>query len=354
MAETTPPEQKNAANSAASAPDGTVAHSTWPALVMSMLLHVILLTTLGIILSQPRKGTGDAVDRPVGIAIVHKMPDRDRYVDAAEQPSEQQKTESTNESSNSSAQAAAAPPADMSPPIDLTGVLNAMQSLPAPVAGTGLAGDAELGDDSFGDGRSKSSNSDGQDTTTVVFGVSGSGSRFVYVFDRSDSMNGHGGRPLRAAKAELLRSIRSLTERQRFQIVFYNDKAKPFRLSGMPLQMVPGEPSNLTRAERYISSIAAFGGTEHDVALKMALKMSPDVIFFLTDARIPRLSGAQLAEIRRRCSQAGTTIHAIEFGADAVEPVDSFLKDLAAQNNGEYRYIDVRNLGRARPAEVRP
>jgi hypothetical protein len=178
----------------------------------------------------------------------------------------------------------------------------------------------------------------------MVFGVSGSGSRFVYVFDRSDSMNGYGGKPLRAAKSELIRSIQSLTDRQRFQIIFYNDKPTPLKVANAPLQLMSGGTSSAVRAERYIQSIRAFGGTEHNGALKLALRMSPDVIFFLTDARIPRLSQTQLAEIRRRADQAGTTIHAIEFGSEPLAPRNSFLRELAAQNNGQYQYVDVRGL----------
>ncbi len=293
----------------------------------------------------------------MGIALVHRMPDRDRYVDAADL--DQPQTEEAEDAAPQSASAAAAPPADLSPPIDLAGVLQAMESTPSPVAGTGLAGETQLDGDAFGSDRGSSANTDSSDATTTVFGVSGSGSRFVYVFDRSDSMNGHEGRPLRAAKAELLRSLESLTDRQRFQIVFYNDKPTPFRIDGMPIQMVTGEDSLVARAQRYVESITAFGGTEHGAAIKLALRMSPDVIFFLTDARIPRLSGAELRDIQNRADRYGTVIHAIEFGAQPLPPVDSFLRDLAAMNRGQYQYIDVRQLSNpptqsAPPLEVAP
>jgi hypothetical protein len=247
---------------------------------------------------------------------------------------------------------AAAPPADLSPPIDLAGVLRAIESTPSPVASSGLAGETQLDGDAFGSDRGSSPAADLGDATTTVFGVSGSGSRFVYVFDRSDSMNGYGGKPLRAAKAELLRSLESLTERQRFQIVFYNDKPKPFRMEGMPMQMVAGEAPWVARAQRYVESIAAFGGTEHADAIKLALRMSPDVIFFLTDARIPRLSGAELRDIQNRADRNGTAIHAIEFGAEPSAPADSFLRELAAMNHGQYQYIDVRKL--SVPSAARP
>lgn len=315
---------------------------TTPALLMSLVLHVVLLTSIGLVWKRTPAGTGEIQDRPVGIALVHRMPDRDRYVEASQTPP--QETEATTTADAASA-ASTAPPADLSPPIDLAGVLKAMEATPSPVSGSGLAGETQLEGDAFGNGRGSGSASDAAETTTMLFGISGSGSRFVYVFDRSDSMNGFGGKPLRAAKAELIRSLKTMTERQRFQIIFYNDKPTPFRISGMPLQMISGEDPYISRAEAYVNSIAAFGGTEHEAALKMALRMSPDVIFFMTDARIPRLSVTELREVKSRADSVGATIHAIEFGPDPVASPDSFLRDLAAQNGGEYRYVDVRSLG---------
>lgn len=315
---------------------------TTPALLLSLGTHVLLLTTIGLIWTQKPKGTGELADRPVGIALVHRMPDRDQYTETADLP--QINSESTEQSESSSSAAASAPPADLSPPIDMAGVLQAMKATPAPVSGSGLAGETNLDGDAFSQDRGASTAADAGQTTTTVFGVSGSGSRFVYVFDRSDSMNGFSGKPLRTAKRELIRSLKSLSERQRFQIIFYNDKPSPFKIGGMPLQMVAGEPSYIDRAESYIRSISAFGGTEHEGALKMALRMGPDVIFFLTDASIPRLSNAEMREIKHRADSVGTTIHCIEFGVSAAGSPGSFLRDLAAQNNGKYRYVDVRGL----------
>ncbi|MEM1070784.1 MAG: hypothetical protein AAGG48_00295 [Planctomycetota bacterium] len=313
---------------------------TTPALLMSLLMHVVILTTAGLVWTRQPTGTGEESDRPVGIALVHRMPDRDRYIDA----SEVQTAQTEQAAAESSASAAAAPPADLAPPIDLAGVLEAMESTPSTVSGTGLAGETELDGDAFAGDGTGNTVGDSEQSTTTLFGISGSGSRFVYVFDRSDSMNGFGGRPLRSAKSELIRSLRTLTDRQQFQLIFYNDKPSPFKLSGLPLQMIPGEDSYRQLAETHIRSIQAFGGTEHKSALKMALRMGPDVVFFLTDARIPRLSSSELRDIKSLADSVGATIHAIEFGPDPGAPVDSFLRTLASQNLGQYRYINVRTL----------
>jgi hypothetical protein len=316
-----------------------------------MLVHVIALVALGLLFGRTPSGTGEVSDRPIGIALVHVLPDRQQYVDVAKTPPKPSKLPSTDQAANeaASASAAAAMPPSIAPPIDLDGILQSIQALPSPTSGTGLVGEANLDGDAFGAGTAAGTSHDSDEATAMVFGVSGSGSRFVYVFDRSDSMNGYGGRPLRAAKRELVRSLESLSDRQQFQLIFYNDKPTPFRMSGVPLQMMAGEDTNKIAASRYIDSIMAFGATEHESALKMALRLGPDVIFFLTDARIPRLSSSQLREIQRRADQSGTTIHAIEFGSDPASPTDSFLRELAAMNQGKYRYIDISTLNRPTP-----
>jgi hypothetical protein len=291
-------------------------------------------------------GSGETPDRQIGIAVVHRLPQRDRY--EAAPPATDRPAEA--ETTRADAAAAAAPPADVSPPLDLRGVLAAMESTPAPQSGSGVAGDTPLDGDAFGDGETATAEAPmGQEATASLFGVSGSGSRFVYVMDRSDSMNGFGGLPLRSAKRELLRSLGSLSPQQEFQIVFYNEAVRPFQLAGMPLTMVRGEAKSVERARRYVESIRAFGGTKHKNALLTALRMSPDVIFFLTDAHIPRLSSSELKLIQDRAEGTGTTIHAIEFGSRPAPAADSFLKELAAMNQGQYQYVDVRKLGQFTP-----
>jgi hypothetical protein len=132
---------------------------------------------------------------------------------------------------------------------------------------------------------------------TQVFGVSGRGTSFVYVFDRSLSMK---GAALAAAKRELLASIGQLEPVHQFQIVFYNENPKLMQ----PPQLTFAGDAGRRQAESFLAGITASGGTDHMQALKLALKMNPDVIFFLTDADDPQLSENDLKEIQRRSSGA--------------------------------------------------
>src|SRR5262249_26464602 len=72
---------------------------------------------------------------------------------------------------------------------------------------------------------------DGKSSQTQVFGVTGRGSRFVYVFDRSLSMQ---GAPLAAAKRELLASLSDLKRVHQFQIIFYNEKPRVMQTPQLP------------------------------------------------------------------------------------------------------------------------
>ncbi|MBB3206583.1 hypothetical protein FHS27_002395 [Rhodopirellula rubra] len=363
----------------------------WPAMLASLGVHaVVLLAMVWLISSRPRLGTTPEPDvRSVGMAIAHRMPDRTRYVTESEEKTE---TLATNEDA-AAAVAPAAPQSDsdadadavrsdrsststggsarsaratgIKPPIDLskilaemTGVGNASGTENGSESGDAAGGPRslvhgrirladgrsvdQLGDHELVPGVAKSGRGAGK-MTTQVFGVSGTGSTFVYVFDRSESMRAGGSAPLRASKAELIRSLDTLTERQQFQIIFYNDSAEVFRSHGDRVGLVLGEEATIERAKDFVRRTTAIGGTEHEAALRMALRMAPDVIFFLTDAKIQTMSERQLDDITRRAENAGTTIHAIQFGTGPPTS-GTFLERLVRRNGGGYRYVDVTTL----------
>jgi hypothetical protein len=174
---------------------------------------------------------------------------------------------------------------------------------------------------------------------TSMFGVQAEGYKFVYVIDRSGSMGGAGGTALKAAKAELLASLKDLEQTHQFQIVFYNEKPTLFNPSGDPHRTQFATSQNKAEAERFIDGITAFDGTRHDEALLLAIRLHPDVIFWLTDADEPKLSRDELTRLNRLA--AGITIHAIEFGSGPQPEADNFLVQIAQQNGGTHRYVDI-------------
>lgn len=177
---------------------------------------------------------------------------------------------------------------------------------------------------------------------TGVFGISSQGHKFVYVFDRSSSMAAHDGAPLAAAKEQLLSSLNDLGSVHQFQIIFYNERPQVFSPSGASGKLVFANEQSKRLAADFVRGVAADGGTQHEDALALALRMAPDVIFFLTDADEPRMTERQMERIQRL--NRGATVHTIEFGYGPKSEPENFLAQIARQNGGEYVYINIADL----------
>ena len=131
--------------------------------------------------------------------------------------------------------------------------------------------------------------SPGEKAKVSLFGIEAEGYKFVYVFDRSGSMDAPGHHALPAVKAELIRSLQTLDSVHQFQIIFYNERPRLFSPTGEPGRLVFGSDQNKRLAENFINSVEADGGTDHEEALMLAIKAHPDVIFLLTDGDDPQV-----------------------------------------------------------------
>lgn len=309
-----------------------------PAWIFSCIFHVTILFLLAWFWQPIRKGTGESPDRPVGIAVASSTAAGREYF-LPDSSSSSSSAASATASSNADATGTAA-----EAPLDMGELLSSLE-----VGGGGEAtGDlnSKVGSSGLGEeGAEIGSGGNVPKATTTVFGVTGTGTRFVYVFDRSDSMNGYDGKPLAAAKRELINSLKSLQQVHQFQIVFYNDAPTFFRgMASNTPKMLYGDDKSKLSASDFVRSMMATGGTEHANALRMGLAMGPDVIFFLTDASDPPLKNSQMQQIIDRATRNGTTIHCIEFGAGASNGSGGWIAELAEETSGEYRYIDVQQL----------
>jgi hypothetical protein len=174
---------------------------------------------------------------------------------------------------------------------------------------------------------------------TAMFGVVAEGYKFVYCFDRSGSMGATGHKALPVVKAELLESLKPLESVHQFQIIYYNERPAVFNPTGTPGRLAFANEPNKDRVKRFLETVAADGGTDHEEALKMAVRMRPDVIFFLTDGDEPRLTPEQIEKITYMA--AGIQINTFQFGAGPKPAGDSFLAEVARQNGGQYKYLDI-------------
>lgn len=263
---------------------------------------------------------GDS-EREVGVVLRRSEPQRELVETLAEESAE------PAESATPTIDVAALPSETAPSPLisDLLAELTAEPQAPAASSGGGARGASRL---PYGH------------TRVSVFGLEATGGRFVYAFDRSMSMN---GAPLRAAKQELLQSLDALADIHRFQILFFNHTVTAFDLTGGRNRVAYATDQNKRLASSYISGITSDGNTRRLPALRHALAMRPDAVFFLTDADDP-MSPRELAQVEELAG--GATINAIEFGVGKQTARSNFLIELSQATGGGYVYVDTQKLGR--------
>ena len=178
---------------------------------------------------------------------------------------------------------------------------------------------------------------------TGIFGLEAKGNRFVYVSDRSASMAEPAGRPLAAAKQELLRSLDELGDVQQFYVIFYNQRPQMFSPSAGRGRLLFATQGNRKEARRFVESVRADGATRHFEALEAACRLHPDVIFVLTDADAgDDLSHDELERLGR--SIGATRCMVVQFGSDQEERSPR-MAELAALSGGKYIVIDPAPAG---------
>lgn len=258
----------------------------------------------------------------------------------------------------------ATPPNEVPPLVDFSTMLAAAtpMELTAPSIqslgtglGTGGHGKGSGGGDGDDHGRGGSGDGLLGPIKTGMFELFSEGSSFVYVFDRSGSMNSAlqytspegdtvlSATPLVAAKAELIKSLRDLTPKQQFHVLFYNHQVTPFNTGRSALKPISATRENIYKVESFVQSVQAFGKTYHIEPMEMALKMKPDVIFLLTDGEEQDdPSEGQLEYLNKLNAGYRTKINVIQIG---FEPRPGCtLERLAKENRGKHRFLNIADL----------
>lgn len=190
-------------------------------------------------------------------------------------------------------------------------------------------------------GGSGHGNGHGSYGNAPFFGIWDAGARFIYVIDCSGSMFSYNA--MQAAKNELLSSLANLRRSQQFQIVFYNLDQQWMKAPGkVDFQYFAANESNRRLAAQFVATVQPEGGTQHLPALELALRLHPDVIFFLTDAGEPGMKPEEMEEIRAQ-NGGRTRIHCVQFGMNDNEAAE-FLRKLAAQNDGDFAYQNIKRF----------
>jgi hypothetical protein len=141
------------------------------------------------------------------------------------------------------------------------------------------------------------------------FGMASEGKSFVYVLDCSMSMNhphdSEAKTRFKRLKLELTNSVNHLKPDHEFFIVFFNHEAIAMPANGM----VPAVAENQSRYLNWMQQINAVGDTDPTAALEIALRLRPDVIYFLTDGAF----SPDANDIVRSIKQTRSAIHTFTF-----------------------------------------
>ncbi len=153
----------------------------------------------------------------------------------------------------------------------------------------------------------------------------------VYVVDRSGSMTD----TFAAVRAELKRSIGALRRSQKFHVIFYNSGDPT---ENTPLKPVPAIEANKRAFYEFLDGITPSGGTRPERALRQALALEPDLIYFLSDGAFE----PEVVELLKQWNRGGRTkIYTIAY----LDPQGRrLLESIARQNGGEFKFVTDNEL----------
>ena len=191
-------------------------------------------------------------------------------------------------------------------------------------------------------GRSTNASSGG--AMGSFFGIEAVGQEFVYIVDRSGSMN---GRRFRRAVGELKRSIRELQPEQRFLVILFSDSSRMMfdGNGGQTGELVEATTENKDRFSAWLSTVRVGGGTNPNSSLRSALKINPSAIFMLSDGEFSErrkrkkglLDSGGTAQSIVEASGKQVPVHAIAF--EDPRSCEN-MKQLAEVSGGEYRFVN--------------
>jgi len=166
------------------------------------------------------------------------------------------------------------------------------------------------------------------------YGIGIHAERLVFVLDHSSSMSDQGR--LQQAKRELARAIRSLSSTTKFTIIFYETTVRVWQKG-----LVEATVENKNEAVRFLDKIYPGHDTNTYGALEKALHVEENIeaIFLASDGAPTAGAIVAPAKIIVDISRQNRFRHIMisTVGISIEGSAEDFMRELAAQNGGEYR-----------------
>ncbi len=153
----------------------------------------------------------------------------------------------------------------------------------------------------------------------------------VYVVDRSGSMVD----TFHRVRAELKRSISALRRSQKFHVIFFN-AAEP--LESPPQRLVNAIDAHKQQFFGFLEAVSPGGGTKPERAMRRALALEPDILYFLSDGVFDPAVAQKLDEWNR---ERRTRIYTIAY---LDQTGRQLLENIAREHGGEFRFVSEDDL----------
>jgi hypothetical protein len=300
----------------------------------SFVVHTILLAGLGF-LTWTISGSGSP--RPIA-AQIHEAVELQELHDVATEPIEFDAPSETT--SPATAPAAARALSDLTPPplaVD-AGSLDVATTRPS--AFVSASAHYGLDDLSAFTGATPGTGTDEDRSSVTFYGIRATGCRFVFVLDRSGSMQG--SKWLDACQ-ELVRTIGSMREDQEYYVFLFADGWwAMWDRQGKEIELVPATAANVRGTVEWLSQQYPMGNTLPERAMQRALRLEPDAVFLLSDGEIQDDTLGMLRRNNRMLlkgdgRQARVIINTIAFHSVIGAPL---LEQIAAENGGSFAFIE--------------
>lgn len=336
LAEPTPPPVPQALVPSLPASPAAVPISIWqrltgplrnaPSWLISMIIHLIVLTILGIF-SVP--AVMQQVLEPLEVAIA-QAPELDLLAPVEVTPALEEWTPEVVDDPGAMQLDSAALEASIDLPHTDHFAPAAIEVMP--VGGLDdLAGSAGLGASPAGEG------------TAEFFGVKAGGRKFVFVVDSSNSME---GQPFKQARQELLYAVKRLSSTQRFYVIFFDkDAVRMFERGEEEAEPrpLPATVANVRRLSTWVKEVETGPRTNPYDAMRYALEMNPDAIFLLSDGEftdrgrtVEYLAEENIVDDPLTGKRPRVVIHTIGFHSKRGEAT---LAAIAKAYGGTYRFV---------------
>ena len=161
--------------------------------------------------------------------------------------------------------------------------------------------------------------------------------RVVFIIDNSGSMEGE---RMVAAKRELCNAIRGLRSTVNFGIIVFNSFVRPWKK-----ELVRADTGNKADAVNFVERLYTTGQTASFEAIDASFVYDAEAVYFLTDGAptTGRIIDppAIVAAVTKGNRTRRETIYTIGIAPGPVGgPFDTFLRELAEQNYGDYKRVD--------------